>query len=384
MQRMAPDAALDGFLRLIEARPDLGGRYARPIRIGLAGGDGHFSLLFSATDNQTGCRVAIKIFRPDRIRETYRYQSFCREAILLERLAGTPNVLGWVGKQDEYVESMVSTTGIPFDLRFPYFAVELASEDVGAICRLGKWGPEQKLVAFREMCKAVQRIHKKEIVHRDIKPSNFLVMENGDIKLSDFGTARLIDGIEPPILANYPAAPGDTRYASPEMHALLHDDDPSICQQGDIFSLGATLFELCTGAILGVQLFDASFAHDLAQAMGAVHKRDRRRIFLQYVQSIDAGHPLPSISEYASDVPASIRTLVDDLYRSLASLDYRRRLCDFEMIFLKLNQSLLVLRNEAKVSRWRKQKEVYGQNHRAKLARRQEAIRLASQGDFRC
>jgi serine/threonine protein kinase len=328
--------------------------------------------------------VAIKIFRPDRIRETYRYQSFCREAILLERLAGTPNVLGWVGKQDEYVESMVSTTGIPFDLRFPYFAVELASEDVGAICRLGKWGPEQKLVAFREMCKAVQRIHKKEIVHRDIKPSNFLVMENGDIKLSDFGTARLIDGIEPPILANYPAAPGDTRYASPEMHALLHDDDPSICQQGDIFSLGATLFELCTGAILGVQLFDASFAHDLAQAMGAVHKRDRRRIFLQYVQSIDAGHPLPSISEYASDVPASIRTLVDDLYRSLASLDYRRRLCDFEMIFLKLNQSLLVLRNEAKVSRWRKQKEVYGQNHRAKLARRQEAIRLASQGDFRC
>ncbi|HEV2523353.1 MAG TPA: protein kinase family protein [Candidatus Acidoferrales bacterium] len=379
---MARDAALDGFLRLIEARPDLGGRYMEPIRVGLSGGDGHFSLLFSATDNRTNRRVAIKVFRPDRIGETYRYQSFCREAILLERLAGTPNILEWVGKQDEYVERVVSTTGIPFDLRFPYFAVELASEDVGAICRLGRWGPEQKLVAFREMCKAVQRIHKKEIVHRDIKPSNFLVMENGDVKLSDFGTARLIDGIEPPILANYPAAPGDTRYASPEMHALLHDDDPTICQHGDIFALGATLFELCTGAILGVQLFDASFAQDLAQSMGAVHKRDRRRIFLQFVQALDAGHPLPSISEYASEFPASIRTLVDNLYRSMASLDFRRRLCDFAMIFLKVNQCLLVLRNEAKLYRWRKQKEQYKQNHCAKLARRQEAVRLARRGDF--
>jgi serine/threonine protein kinase len=209
-------------------------------------------------------------------------------------------------------------------------------------------------------------------------------MENGDIKLSDFGTARMIDGIEPPILANYPAAPGDTRYASPEMHALLHDDDPRICQEGDIFALGATLFEMCTGAILGVQLFDASFALDLAQSMGAVQKRDRRRIFLQFVQTLDAGHPLPSISEYASDVPASIRPHVDELYKSMATLNYRRRLCDFAMIFLKLDQCLLVLRNEAKVNRWRKQKEIYKENHRAKLARCEEAIRLARLGDFRC
>ena len=381
---MALDATLDGLLRSIEARPELGGRYARPIRIGPSGGDGNFSLLFSATDNQTGRRVAIKVFRPDRLGDPYRYQSFCREAILLERLAGTPNVLGWVGKQDVYVEPLVSTTGIPFDLRFPYFAVELASEDVGAICRSGKWGPEQKLVGFREMCKAVRRIHTKNIVHRDIKPSNFLVMDNGDIKLSDFGTARLIVDIEPPILANYAAAPGDTRYASPEMHALLHDDDPTICRHGDMFALGATLFELCTGAILGVQLFDASFAQDLAQSMGAVQKRDRRRIFLQFLRALDAGHPLPSISEYASDVPASIRPHIDDLYKSMATLDYRQRLCDFAMIFLKLNQCLILLRNEAKVAQWRKQKEVYNQNRRAKLARRQEAIRLARLGDFQC
>jgi serine/threonine protein kinase len=379
---MAPDAARNGFLKLIEARPDLGGRYVGPMRIGVSGGDGHFSLLFSATDNQTGWPVAIKVFRPDRLSETYRYQSFCREAILLERLAGTPNVLEWVGRQDEYVEQVQSTTGIPFDLRFSYFAVELASTDVGAINRLGQWGAEQKLAAFREMCKAVQRIHMQEIVHRDIKPSNFLVMDSGDIKLSDFGTARLIDGIEPPILANYPAAPGDTRYASPEMHALLHDDDPMICQQGDIFALGATLFELCTGAILGVQLFDTSFALDLAQSMGAVQKRDRRRVYLQFVRNLDAGHPLPSISEYASDVPASVRTHVDDLYKSMATLDYRRRLCDFSMIFLKINQCLLVLRNEEKVNRWRKQKEVYRQNHRAKLARRQARVGLARLGDL--
>jgi len=80
------------------------------------------------------------------------------------------------------------------------------------------------------------------------------------------------------------------------MHALLHDDDPSLAKQGDIFALGATLFEMFSGVVLGIQIFDASFAADLAGSMGAVQKRDRKRIYLQFVQSLDAGHPLPSIS----------------------------------------------------------------------------------------
>ena len=376
---MAPDPARDGYLQLIEARPDIGGRYANPRRVGANGGDGHFSLVFSATDVQTGRTVAVKVFRHDRLMDTYRFQSFCREEILLQELVGSPHVLEWLDARDEFVERVQSNTGIPFELKFPYFVVELASSDVAAIIRTGSWSAEQKLVAFRGMCKAVQRIHRRGIVHRDIKPGNFLVMPDLGVKLSDFGTARKIDGTESSILANYPAAPGDTRYTSPEMHALLHDEDPTVARFGDIFALGATLFELFSGVILGIQIFDAAFAADLARAMGAVQKRDRKRIYLQFVQSLDAGHPLPSISAYPNDTPACIRGLIDNLYKSTATLNFQKRLCDFETIFLKIDQCLLVLRNEEKVARWQRLKELYSQNHALKLTRRLNRV-LTKQG----
>src|SRR5713226_10348596 len=73
---MAPDPARDGFLRLIEAKANIGGRYVGLKRVGTNGGEGHFSLVFSATDRQTGRTVAIKVFRPDRLIETYRFQCF--------------------------------------------------------------------------------------------------------------------------------------------------------------------------------------------------------------------------------------------------------------------------------------------------------------------
>ncbi|HEY2461410.1 MAG TPA: protein kinase [Candidatus Acidoferrum sp.] len=370
---MVPDTARDGFLQLIEARPNIDdGRYVNLQRVGTSGGDGHFSLVFRARDEHTGRTVAIKVFRPDRLMDTYRFQSFCRESILLEHLSGNPNVVKWLAPRNEFVERVLSSGGISIELKFPYFVVELALTDVATIIRTGDWNAEQKLVGFRAMCKSIQRIHRMGIVHRDVKPSNFLIMPDVEVKLTDFGTARRIDGNESPLLANYASAPGDLRYTSPEMHALLHDEDPAIAKFGDIFGLGATLFELFSGTILGLQIFDGKFAADLAQAMGAVNKRDRLRVYLQFVRSLDAGHPLPSISSYATTAPACIRHHVDGLYKAMAILDYQRRVCDFETIFMKIDQCLLVLRNQDKIRRWQRQKEIYRQNHTAKQVRRSE------------
>jgi serine/threonine protein kinase len=377
---MAPDATREGYLQLIEARAEIGGRYLGPKRIGTMGGDGHFSLVFSAIDQTTSRKVAIKVFRPDRLDDPYRFQCFCREAILLQQLAGTPNVLEWVGARDEFIEIVSSSSGISFPLRFPYCAVELALTDVGTIIRAGSWRNEEKMLAFREMCKAVQRIHREGIVHRDVKPSNFLVMENKAVKLSDFGTARYVNGIEPALLATYVAPPGDTRYTSPEMLGLLHDVDPAIAFKGDVFSLGATLFELFSGVMLGLQIFDNAFAQDLAQAMNAVSKVERQRLYMELLPSLDSGHPLPSIYAYAPDLPPAVRDILDSLYKAMASLDFRRRLCDFEVIFLKINQCLLVLRNLEKVRRWQQQKEIIRQNRVAKLARRKAIVLRVNRG----
>src|SRR5260370_17860815 len=161
---MPPDPARDGVVRLIEGKADVGGRYGGLKRVGTRGGEGHFSVVFSATDRQTGRTVAIKVFRPDRLIETYRFQCFCREAILLEQLVGNANILEWLGARDEFVERLQSNTGIPFDLRFPHFVVELAATYAAEIIRSRPWKPERKLVAFRSMCKAVQRIHRRGIV----------------------------------------------------------------------------------------------------------------------------------------------------------------------------------------------------------------------------
>jgi len=366
---MPIDAATDGYLRVIEGRRDLDARFGNLRRIGAAGGGGYSSLVFVAMDNTSGQDVAIKIFRPDRHSETYRYQCFCREEKILRALCGTPHVLAWVAPRSDFVELLTSAAGIPVPLTFSYFAAELAVTDVATVIRNSTWNPEQKLVGFREMCKAVQRIHNQGITHRDLKPSNFLVAVDRKVKLSDFGTARDLNGNEPAVMSNYEYPPGDTRYASPEMLALLHDEVPTIALAGDIYALGAILFELWSGAILGVQIFTRRFVSDLAQAMNAVHKRDRSRIFLGFVQNLAAGHPLPAITAFGGDLPSSIRDVVEDLYRSMAALDYRQRLCDFERIFLRIEQCLLVLRNEEKVRQWRRQKEVYRRNREEKRTR---------------
>lgn len=382
---MALNPGLEAVLKLIEGRQDIGGRYTNLRRVGTDGGGGTFSLVFEAKDKQTGTDVAVKVFRHDQLSSlsTYRYECFCREARMLEKLSGSPHILGWVGARQEFVEQVQTTTGIQWPFRFPYFVVELAADDVGNISRSGKWGPERKLVAFREMCKGVQRIHRHGIAHRDIKPSNFLVVESGEVKLSDFGTARYVNGSEPPILDNYAAPPGDLRYSAPELHALLHDEDPAIALKGDMFALGATLFELWSGTILGIQLFRGTLAQDLAQAMAAVPKRDRRRVYLQTVQSIDAGHPLPPLSAYGNVVPGSIRDLLESLYKGLSTLDYRHRLCDFERVFLKIDQCVVVLRNEEKVARWRGQREIYRQKREEKHDSRR-AKTIGKTGELRC
>lgn len=364
---MAATGNREGYLKLIESQPSIAGRFSDIRRVGVDGGNGFFSWIFSAEDAQTGRTVALKVFARDVASDPYRFQCFCREALLLERLAGSPNVLSFVAPRADFTVNVSGPGGIPLGLSFPYFAVELASTDFASIIRTGAWTAEQRLLGFREMCKAVQRVHHLSIVHRDIKPSNFLVMGDGAVKLSDFGTARLLDGSTPALLGAYSAPPGDWRYASPEMLALLHDDDPTVAHWADIFALGATLFELFSGVILGVQIFDASFATDLARAMNAVTRNDRKRVYMQFVQSLDAGHPLPSISAYRGAPPCIVGQF-DGLYRSMAALDYRRRLCDFATIFLKIDQMLLVLRNEEKVRRWRQTRDVYRRNRGAKPA----------------
>ena len=182
-------------------------------------------------------------------------------------------------------------------------------------------------------------------------------MPDRTIKLSDFGAARHLDPETIALLPSYAGRPpGDMRYTAPEIFAGLHDVNPTFSLGADIFALGAILFELFAGTILGLHLFDRAYMDDLMSYMSAVPRDRRRDIYDQVVSEIATRHPLPSVAGFGSAVPSCIRDRIDNLYRSMATLDYRTRSGDFQSIFRQINSCLLILRNEDKYRRWQEQK----------------------------
>jgi len=232
-----PDPNRNLFLRVIEQRLDINGRFVDMQRIDPNGGNGTFSLVFRARDRSINRIVALKFFHPDYRPDAYRWQSFKREAELLQRLIGQSDIIQSLSPMSEFIEALPLSSGGVYNLRFGYYAVELASSDVQTAIENDGWDVIQRLLAFRSMCRAVQRIHNARIVHRDLKPGNFLIMSDGSIKLADLGTAKLFDGTSPSLSTEYLPPPGDVRYTSPEIIAGLLDDDPTLAYVGDLFSL---------------------------------------------------------------------------------------------------------------------------------------------------
>lgn len=214
---MTSDADREALLQIIERRSELAGRFTNLQRVGPAGGDGHFSLLVKADDNISGQSVALKFYNPIKRFDPdvqYRFGCFSREAAILERLKTERDIIRWVAPVSEFVERFTAS-GISINFPFAYYALELAVTDLGSLIADGSLEAEQMLEVFHVICRAVRRLHRLGYVHRDLKPPNFLLTHAGQIKLSDFGTARLLDGTDAPLSANYVLPPGDLRYAAP-------------------------------------------------------------------------------------------------------------------------------------------------------------------------
>lgn len=111
-----------------------------------------------------------------------------------------------------------------------------------------------RLRLFLDICAVVQYAHRQLIVHADLKPSNILITPDGCVKLLDFGIARLIgdeaeQGAPAPVgeasgTSGRPSVTLTRAYAAPERQGGAR---PTI--EGDIFSLGAILFELFAGRL---------------------------------------------------------------------------------------------------------------------------------------
>jgi serine/threonine protein kinase len=338
----------------VENRGDLEGRFTRIRRLGNDGGNGYFSLVFVVDDKVTNREAVVKVFNPERRTpvEAYRWGCFEREPRMLQRLAGQKDIIQLVSGRAEFTESIPThIPGLTYDIPFAYYVMEKAESDMASAILDPTWSSLDYLDAFHCMVRSVQRVHTKRLVHRDLKPDNFLITKSG-IKLSDFGTARFLDGTEPPILNTYDSPPGDIRYAAPELFACLHDVTPEIAFKADVFGLGAILFEMFTGVKLGIQLFGPTLLTDLTTHLSQIPRGQRADVYSQIVSDIARAHPLPSIQSINPAVPQSIRFQLDRLYKGLCDINYHKRNCHFPSIFRQVDTCILILKNEAMYQRW--------------------------------
>jgi serine/threonine protein kinase len=353
---VCPDPQRELLLQIVEQSPHLNATFEYVQRIGTSGGGGCFSIVFTGTEKASRQRRALKFFHPllrnaDPM-NVYRWNSFQREVALLGELAGQRDVITCTSPMLDFTYVFQGNGGLNLPIPFAYYVLELAASDVRDAIERKEWDPVSKLSAFAAMCRAVQRLHNHQICHRDLKPGNFLVMADGAVKLGDLGSACKLDGTSPHLLTTYSFFPGDQAYTSPEILACVHDEEPDLGYRCDFFSLGANLFELFTGAVLGDQAFDFQYYSDLAQFRRHVKSGSRRTTFYSIVDAIKASHQLPDLESFDPALPKSVRPPLNLLYKSLADVDHRMRLTDFSRIFNQIRICQIILKNEKKYRHW--------------------------------
>lgn len=125
----------------------------------------------------------------------------------------------------------------------PYFAMEFVDGmSITEYCDRHRLSVEQRLGLFQKACDAVHFAHQNLVVHRDLKPDNIIVTPDGDLKLLDFGIAKLLDNSENQNLTRTGAQIHTPAYAAPEQ---LRND--AVTTVTDVYALGVILYELISG-----------------------------------------------------------------------------------------------------------------------------------------
>jgi serine/threonine protein kinase len=214
---------------LPSARP---GAMVGPYRLERALGEGGMGQVWLASraDGLYQKRVALKLLRPGLADPGLRLR-FTRERQILARL------------EHAHIARLLDA-GISADSQ-PYLALEyVEGEPITDWCRARNPGLDLRLRLFLQVCEAVSHAHANLIVHRDLKPSNILVTPLDEVRLLDFGIAKLLDTAE--------QAPDNTRtglraftlhYAAPEQIR----GEP-VTTMTDVYSLGVVLYELLVDA----------------------------------------------------------------------------------------------------------------------------------------
>lgn len=188
--------------------------------------------LAERTDGRFERKVAVKLLNLALMGKSGE-ERFKREGAILGRLSH-PHIA-------ELIDAGVSPAGQP------YLALEYVDgEQIDRYCDCHALDGKTRIRLFLDVLEAVEHAHKNLIVHRDIKPPNVLVRKDGQVKLLDFGIAKLLAeelGPEAPtVLTVGGVRPMTPQYAAPEQ---LRNE--TVTTATDIYSLGVLLYVLLTG-----------------------------------------------------------------------------------------------------------------------------------------
>jgi eukaryotic-like serine/threonine-protein kinase len=198
-------------------------------------GAGGMGEVYRAKDTRLERAVAIKILSRTYAKDSDRMRRFELEARTVAAL-DHPNILG------------IHDTGTHEGA--PYLVSELLEgETLRGSLEAGPLGVRRATEYALGIARGLAAAHEKGIVHRDLKPENVFIMRNGQVKVLDFGLAKLIRpdaGDATTLMTNGETQPGvvmgTVGYMSPEQVRGETCDARS-----DIFSFGAVLYEMLTG-----------------------------------------------------------------------------------------------------------------------------------------
>jgi 3-phosphoinositide dependent protein kinase-1 len=209
-------------------------------------GEGSYSTVLAATDRQINREYAVKVLDKRHIIKEKKVKYVNIEKDALNRLTEHPGIVRlYYTFQDE---------------RSLYFVLDLANggELLGHLKKMGTFDEECTRFYGAQMLDSIAYMHSKGIIHRDLKPENVLLDEQMHTKITDFGTAKILDIKSAGGAGNDGPASGDpmdgaeqeravsfvgtAEYVSPELLT-----DKNACKASDLWAFGCILYQLLAG-----------------------------------------------------------------------------------------------------------------------------------------
>ena len=211
-------------------------------------GEGSYSTVIAATDRQSGKEYAIKVLDKRHIIKEKKVKYVNIEKDTLNRLTDHPGVVRlYYTFQDE--QSL-------------YFVLDLASsgELLGVLKQTTTFDEECTRFYGAEILDTIDYMHARGVIHRDLKPENVLLDDQMHVKITDFGTAKILEVPQKPPLQNGDTGQGTgspldgadvnkansfvgtAEYVSPELLT-----DKQACKASDLWAFGCIIYQLLAG-----------------------------------------------------------------------------------------------------------------------------------------